>query len=228
MKIAERTAAWRRERQVLLRVSRAAWRQEQAERERTWALASARAEGVSIRALAAAAGLSSSRVHQIVAVADLGELDAGARGGRAGPSRGRGGAAPARPGPGRGRPVAGGRRTGQRGSRPRRGTGLPGGGLRRRGRGLRRGRAGGVRRVAGAPGPPGALPPRALGRARPSVPRTGGAARAARVARATGASWPTGAPWPTGAVRAGRLDARSGRPGFPAARPVSGSRPRRC
>jgi hypothetical protein len=64
MKIAERTAAWRRERRVLLRVSRAAWRQEQAERERTWALASARAEGVSIRALAAAAGLSSSRVHR--------------------------------------------------------------------------------------------------------------------------------------------------------------------
>jgi hypothetical protein len=66
MKIAERTAAWRRERRVLLRVSRAAWRLEQAERERSWALASARAEGVSIRALAAAAGLSSSRVHQIV------------------------------------------------------------------------------------------------------------------------------------------------------------------
>ena len=64
MKIAERTAAWRRERRVLLRASRAAWRQEQAERERTWALASARAEGVSIRALAAAARLSSSRVHR--------------------------------------------------------------------------------------------------------------------------------------------------------------------
>ena len=62
MKIAERTATWRRERRVLLRVSRAAWRLEQAERERSWALASARAEGVSIRALAAAAGLSSSRV----------------------------------------------------------------------------------------------------------------------------------------------------------------------
>jgi hypothetical protein len=61
---------------VLLRVSRAAWRLEQAERERSWALASARAEGVSIRALAAAAGLSSSRVHQIVAAADLDELDA--------------------------------------------------------------------------------------------------------------------------------------------------------
>ena len=76
MKIAERTATWRRERRVLLRVSRAAWRLEQAEQERSWALASARAEGVSIRALAAAAGLSSSRVHQIVAAADLDELDA--------------------------------------------------------------------------------------------------------------------------------------------------------
>ncbi len=38
MKIAERTAAWQRERRVLLRVSRAAWRLEQAERERSWAL----------------------------------------------------------------------------------------------------------------------------------------------------------------------------------------------
>lgn len=76
MKIAERMAAWRRERRVLLRVSRAAWRLEQAERERSWALASARAEGVSIRALAAAVRLSSSRVHQIVAAADLDEPDA--------------------------------------------------------------------------------------------------------------------------------------------------------
>ena len=75
MKIAERTAARRRERRVLLRVSRAAWRLEQAERERCRALASARAEGVSIRALAAAAGLSSSRVHPIVAAAGLDELD---------------------------------------------------------------------------------------------------------------------------------------------------------
>ncbi|HLN66071.1 MAG TPA: hypothetical protein VK280_02180 [Streptosporangiaceae bacterium] len=40
------------------------------------ALASARAEGVSIRTLAAAVRLSSSRVHQIVAAADLDELDA--------------------------------------------------------------------------------------------------------------------------------------------------------
>ena len=39
MQIAERTAAWRRERRVLLQVSRAASRLDQAERERSWALA---------------------------------------------------------------------------------------------------------------------------------------------------------------------------------------------
>ncbi len=76
MTITDRMAAWRRERQVLRRVSRAAWRLEQAERERAWALASARAEGVSIRTLAAATGLSPARVHQITAGADLDELDA--------------------------------------------------------------------------------------------------------------------------------------------------------
>ena len=76
MKIAERTATWRRERRVLARVSRAAWRLEQAERERSWALASARAEGISIRTLATAIGLSPSRVHQVVADADLDALDA--------------------------------------------------------------------------------------------------------------------------------------------------------
>jgi len=65
-----------RERRVLARVSRAGWRLEQAERERTWALVSARAEGISIRTLAAAAGLSPSRVHQLVADADLDVLDA--------------------------------------------------------------------------------------------------------------------------------------------------------
>jgi len=50
--ITDRMAAWRRERRVLQRVSRAAWRLEQAERERARALAPARAEGVSIRTLA--------------------------------------------------------------------------------------------------------------------------------------------------------------------------------
>ncbi len=87
--ITDRMAAWRRDRRVLLRVSRAAWRLEQAERERSWALASARAEGVSIRTLAAAAGLSPARVHQITAGADLDGLDAvlGELRPRAGPRR---------------------------------------------------------------------------------------------------------------------------------------------
>ena len=76
MTISERIEASRRERRVLTRVSRAAWRLQLAERERTWALVSARAEGVSIRKLAAAAGLSPSRVHQLVADADLDVLDA--------------------------------------------------------------------------------------------------------------------------------------------------------
>jgi len=70
--ITDRMAAWRRERRVLQRVSRAAWRLEQAERERAWALASAGGEGVSIRMLAAAAGLVSARVHQITAGAPCG------------------------------------------------------------------------------------------------------------------------------------------------------------
>jgi hypothetical protein len=81
--ISERIAAARRERRVLTRVSRAAWRLDQAERERMWALVSARAEGISIRTLATAIGLSPSRVHQIVAdahldavIAALGELRA--------------------------------------------------------------------------------------------------------------------------------------------------------
>jgi hypothetical protein len=68
--ISERIQTARRERRVL-RVSRAGWRLEQAERERTWALVPARAEGISIRTLATAVGLSPSRVHQLVAAADL-------------------------------------------------------------------------------------------------------------------------------------------------------------
>jgi hypothetical protein len=74
--ISERIQTARRERRVLTRVSRAVWRLEQAGRERTWALVSARAEGISIRTLATAIGLSPSRVHQLVAAADLDALDA--------------------------------------------------------------------------------------------------------------------------------------------------------
>ena len=62
---------------MLARVCRAAWRLEQAERERTWALVSARAEGISIRTLAAAAGLSPvAGCTRLVAAADLNALDA--------------------------------------------------------------------------------------------------------------------------------------------------------
>jgi hypothetical protein len=74
--ISERIEAGRREQRVLTRVCQAAWRLEQAERERAWALVSARAEGISIRKLATAAGLSPSRVHQLVAAADPNALDA--------------------------------------------------------------------------------------------------------------------------------------------------------
>ncbi len=60
---------------MLERVTRAGWRLEQAERERAWALVSARSEGISIRELARAVGLSPTRVHQIVTAADPDEVD---------------------------------------------------------------------------------------------------------------------------------------------------------
>jgi hypothetical protein len=68
--------AWRRELRLLGRVRRGAWRREMAELERTWAIASAHAEGVSIRKIAAAAGLGPTRVHAIVRDADIDSLDA--------------------------------------------------------------------------------------------------------------------------------------------------------
>jgi hypothetical protein len=68
--------AWRRESRLLARVRRAAWRREMAELERTWAIASAHAEGVSIRKIAAAGGLGPTRVHAIVRDVDIDSLDA--------------------------------------------------------------------------------------------------------------------------------------------------------
>ncbi|MFD4977848.1 hypothetical protein ACFWOI_49445, partial [Streptomyces sp. NPDC058424] len=56
---------FRRERRALARARRAAWRLEQAEKERDWALGSARAGGVSVRKAAKAAGLSPTQVHQL-------------------------------------------------------------------------------------------------------------------------------------------------------------------
>jgi hypothetical protein len=76
--ISGRIEAGRRERRVLARVSRAAWRLEQAGRERARALAWARAGGISIRTLAAAAGLCPARVHQVVAGAWPGRAGRGA------------------------------------------------------------------------------------------------------------------------------------------------------
>ncbi len=66
MKTAERTATWRRER-VALRVSRLTWRLEQAERECARALARPTRREPRSGTLAAAAGLSLARVHQITA-----------------------------------------------------------------------------------------------------------------------------------------------------------------
>src|SRR5262249_21329496 len=93
--ITDRMAAWRRERQVLARVSRAAWRLEQAGRERSRALASARAEGVLIRTPAAAAGLTPGP-----GAPDHGRRGPGRAGRRAGRVTGRGLARSRRPGGG--------------------------------------------------------------------------------------------------------------------------------
>ncbi|MEV5011201.1 hypothetical protein [Streptomyces sp. NPDC055692] len=68
-----------RERRVVARVPRVAWRLEQVERERDWALAAARHEKVSVRKVAEAAGLSPTRVHQLTQGADLDALDAALR-----------------------------------------------------------------------------------------------------------------------------------------------------
>lgn len=61
---------------MLARVRRAAWRLEQAEKERDGALAWARADGVSVRKAAEAAGLSPTRVHQLTKDAQADVLEA--------------------------------------------------------------------------------------------------------------------------------------------------------
>jgi hypothetical protein len=66
---------FRRERRVLGRVRRARWRLEQAEAERAWALAFARAEGISVRKIGQEAGLSPTRVHQLTTDLDLPTLE---------------------------------------------------------------------------------------------------------------------------------------------------------
>jgi hypothetical protein len=71
--IADRMAAWRRARRMLLRMPRVGWRPEW---ERAWALASARAERGLDPHVGGRGGTGSARVHQITAAADLDRLDA--------------------------------------------------------------------------------------------------------------------------------------------------------
>ena len=56
----------RRERQVAARLRLAAERLEEAQRERIWAIVEANQSGLSVRQIAAATGLSPSRVHQLL------------------------------------------------------------------------------------------------------------------------------------------------------------------
>ena len=55
-----------KEKRLTARLALAKTRLEDAEREHIWAIAAAHAEGLSIRKIAAALGLSSSRVHQLL------------------------------------------------------------------------------------------------------------------------------------------------------------------
>ena len=56
----------RRERQVAARLRLATERLDDAQRERIWAIVEAHQAGLSVRQIAAATGLSSSRVHQLL------------------------------------------------------------------------------------------------------------------------------------------------------------------
>jgi hypothetical protein len=64
--ISEQIETARQERRVLARVCRAAWRLEQAGRERAWALASALAERAPIRILAGARLVRKARFAAII------------------------------------------------------------------------------------------------------------------------------------------------------------------
>src|SRR5438445_3850400 len=56
----------RREKQIASRLRLATERLEEAQRERVWAIVEAHQSGLSVRQIAAATGLSSSRVHQLL------------------------------------------------------------------------------------------------------------------------------------------------------------------
>jgi lambda repressor-like predicted transcriptional regulator len=55
-----------KEQQLIARLQRSASRMEVAEQERIWAIVTAHSDGLSIRKIAVATGLSSSRVHQLL------------------------------------------------------------------------------------------------------------------------------------------------------------------
>ena len=62
------------EKRLTNRLARAQTRLEEAERERIWAIASAHTQGLSIRKIAAATRLSSSRVHQLLHTDEASEI----------------------------------------------------------------------------------------------------------------------------------------------------------
>ena len=64
----------RRERQIVERLRTGAVHLADAQVERTWAIVSAHQQGLSIRQIAAATGLSSTRVHQLLTSADAQEI----------------------------------------------------------------------------------------------------------------------------------------------------------
>src|SRR3954466_1632334 len=64
----------RREQQIAARLRLATERLEEAQRERIWAIVEAHQSGVSVRQIAAATGLSSSRVHQLLSSDEAREI----------------------------------------------------------------------------------------------------------------------------------------------------------
>src|SRR5437870_2816346 len=64
----------RHEQQVAARLCLATERLEDAQRERIWAIVEAHQSGLSVRQIAAATGLSSSRVHQLLASEEAREI----------------------------------------------------------------------------------------------------------------------------------------------------------
>src|SRR5437764_4342806 len=81
----------RREQQVAARLRLATERLEEAQRERIWAIVEAHQSGLSVRQNAAATGLSSSRVHQLLGSDESREIPRwlGQRRDQAAPSQGR-------------------------------------------------------------------------------------------------------------------------------------------